>query len=572
MTVLPMSQIPLTIEDLLLQQNIITAAQASQVKLENINSGKPIDQILLERNIVPEAAVIQAKAQLLGLPFISVTGRPISPEVLNLVPESAARRYNLIPFDKDISSVSVAMADPLDLQVIQFLERRTGLQVKRYIATPTDISKTIDSQYSQNLTNVVTTALKEVSRGLPNATQNNESEQSQIIEKDASVASIVTQLIEYAIQANASDIHIEPEEKQTRVRYRLDGILHEKIILPKALHDAVLSRVKILSGLKIDERRLPQDGRFTFNLGGKEVDLRVSTLPTVYGEKAVLRLLAKSTQAPTLPELGLHGVALKVLEAQMTRPHGIIIICGPTGSGKTTTLYSILSRLSTSKVNILTIEDPVEYQIPGANQVQANPAIGLTFASALRSFLRQDPNIMLVGEIRDTETAELAIQAALTGHQVFSTLHTNSAAGALPRLLDMGTEPFLVASSVNVVVGQRILRKICPHCIVSYTPPPEITQNIQQVLGKMMPNKPVVLYKGNGCTSCGHTGYQGRTGIYEVLPVTDKITRLILERASSGDIEQQAVSEGMITLKQDGYFKALEGVTTMEEVLRVGQD
>jgi type IV pilus assembly protein PilB len=566
-----MSQVPLTIEDLLIAQGTLTAAQVSQVKLENINSGKPIDQIILERKLVPEAAIIQAKAQLLGLPFITVSGRPISPEVLNLVPESAARRYNLIPFDKDLTSVSVAMFDPLDLQVIQFLERRTGLQVKRYLATSSDITKSIESQYSQNLTSVVTTALKEVSKDQPVPGESRQ-EESQIIEKDASVASIVTQLIEYAVQANASDIHIEPEEKQTRVRYRLDGILHEKIILPKALHDAVLSRVKILSGLKIDERRLPQDGRFTFNFGGKEVDLRVSTLPTVYGEKAVLRLLAKSTLAPTLPELGLHGVALKVLEAQMSRPHGIIIICGPTGSGKTTTLYSILSKLSTAKVNILTIEDPVEYQIPGANQVQANPAIGLTFASALRSFLRQDPNIMLVGEIRDTETAELAIQAALTGHQVFSTLHTNSAAGALPRLLDMGTEPFLVASSVNVAVGQRILRKICPHCQVSYNPPPEIVQNIQQVLGKMLPNKPIVLYKGNGCPSCGHTGYQGRTGIYEVLPVTEKITRLILERASTGDIEQQAVQEGMITLKQDGYFKALEGVTTMEEVLRVGQD
>ncbi|MBI2017986.1 type II/IV secretion system protein, partial [Candidatus Daviesbacteria bacterium] len=463
----------------------------------------------------------------------------------------------------------VAMSDPLDLQVIQFIEKKTGLKVVQYLGFEGDILKAISTQYSQNLTSEVTSALKEVSSFTKQ--EEIEANQPEVI-REAPVSNIVNQLLEYAVKTKASDIHIEPEENQTRVRYRIDGILHEKVILPKKVHDALVSRVKILSHLKIDERRLPQDGRFSFEFGGQEVDLRVSTLPTVYGEKAVLRLLPKSEQAPTLPELGLRGNALKNLEVQILRPHGIIVICGPTGSGKTTTLYSLLSRLSTTKVNVLTIEDPVEYQIPGANQVQVNPQIGLTFASALRSFLRQDPNIMLVGEIRDTETAELAIQAALTGHEVFSTLHTNTASGALPRLLDMGIEPFLLASAINCIVGQRILRKLCDHCRVSYNPPPEVIENIKQTLGNLLPNKPIVLYKGAGCSQCSHTGYQGRTGIYEVMVVSEKIMKLTLERASSGALEKESITEGMITMKQDGYLKVLEGITSFEEVLRVAQD
>jgi type II secretory ATPase GspE/PulE/Tfp pilus assembly ATPase PilB-like protein len=292
----------------------------------------------------------------------------------------------------------------------------------------------------------------------------------------------------------------------------------------------------------------------------------------VFGEKIVMRLLPKSTKPPSLTDLGIRAGALKSLETQMLRPHGIILITGPTGSGKTTSLYAILSKLSTAKVNILTIEDPVEYQIVGANQVQVNAQVGLTFATALRAFLRQDPNIILVGEIRDTETADLAIQAALTGHQVFSTLHTNSAAGALPRLLDMGAEPFLVASAVNAIIGQRILRKICSHCRVAFTPAPEVVDSFKNTLGAMMPTKGVQMYKGNGCAECANTGYQGRTGIYEALVVTEKLSRLVLERASSSEIEKQSIADGMITMKQDGYLKVLEGITTLEEVLRVAQD
>ncbi len=558
------------IEDILLTQGVLKPDQVSAVKLESINSGQPSEKIILEHNFASTEQIAQARAQQLGIPFVNLAGKGIDPEVLNLIPEPVARRYKLIPFHIEGDGISVAMADPLDLQVVQFIEKKSGKRIHRFLALPEDILTSINDQYSQNLTTDVVSALKEVGN-VPDEEKTSEFDQTEVI-REAPVSNIVTQLLEYAVKTKSSDIHIEPEETQTRVRFRIDGILHEKVLLPKKVHDAVISRVKILSGLKIDERRLPQDGRFTFESHGAEIDLRVSSLPTVFGEKIVLRLLPKATKPPTLQDLGLRGMALKNLETQMLRSHGVILVCGPTGSGKTTTLYSILSKLSTTKVNVLTVEDPVEYHIYGANQVQVNPTIGLTFASALRSFLRQDPNIILVGEIRDTETAELAIQAALTGHQVFSTLHTNSASGALPRLLDMGIEPFLLASAINAVEGQRILRKVCSYCRYTYTPPPEVEQNIEQVLGPLLSKKPVILYKGKGCKQCGNVGYLGRTGIYEVLPISEKIMKLILKRASTKEIEDQAVSEGMITLKQDGYLKAVEGETTLEEVLRVAQD
>jgi len=359
----------------------------------------------------------------------------------------------------------------------------------------------------------------------------------------------------------------------------VDGILQERLVLPKRLHDAVVSRIKILADMKIDEKRVPQDGRFNFKMGEAEVDLRVSTLPTVHGEKIVMRLLKKSGGIPTMPELGLRGLALNNLDTNIARPHGIILVTGPTGSGKTTTLYAVLSKLNNARVNIMTLEDPVEYEIAGVNQVQINPTAGLTFATGLRSFLRQDPNIILVGEIRDRETTELAIQAALTGHLVFSTLHTNNASGAIPRLLDLGAEPFLIVSSLNAVVGQRIARKVCPTCKEEYDPEEAVKKDIMSVLGQLLvKDKPVKLYRGSGkagaapCTACGGSGYLGRIGIFEVLPVSSEVSKLISTRAPMEDIQNIAIGEGMTTLKQDGYIKALEGTTTIEEVLRVGQD
>ncbi len=559
------------IEDVLLKQGLLTPAQLTSLKVEAMNSGQTTEKLLIEHNLVPEDKIYSARAELLKVPFIKLDNIGVSTEVLNYIPEAVARRYHLVPFDKKDGALHVAMADPLDLQVIQFIEKKSGLRIVPYLAIPEQILKAVNEQYSQNLTSDVTSALKEVNSFQSQADEAPE-QQAEVI-KEAPVANIITQLMEYAVKSKSSDVHIEPLEDKTRVRYRIDGILHEKVILPRAVHDALVSRIKILSNLKIDEKRLPQDGRFSYTSGNTIYDLRVSVIPTIYGEKVVMRILPKNTNPPTLQELGLRGTALKNLEGQLTRPHGIVLVCGPTGSGKTTTLYSILTRLSTAKVNILTIEDPVEYKIPGANQIQANAEIGLTFAAALRSFLRQDPNIMLVGEIRDTETAELAIQAALTGHSVFSTLHTNSAAGAPPRLLDMGVEPFLLASSINAVEGQRILRKICTHCKTSYDPPKEVADNIRRVLGNLLPtNTGMKLYKGAGCAECGGTGYTGRVGIYEVLIVSPTIMNLILQRATAHDIEEQAIKEGMITLKQDGYMKVLEGMTTLEEVLRVAED
>src|SRR5260221_621354 len=397
-----------------------------------------------------------------------------------------------------------------------------------------------------------------------------------MIIKEAPIAKIVSTILEYAVNSRASDVHIEPMDDRMRVRYRIDGILYERLTLPKTVQEAVISRIKILSEMKIDEHRSPQDGRFNFKVDDKEVDLRISVLPTSFGEKIEMRLLRKSGGVPSLEELGLTGASLRNLETAMLRPHGIIIVVGPTGSGKTTTLYSVLNKLNTTRVNIVSLEDPVEYEMPGINQVQINDAVGLTFAAGLRSFLRQDPNIILVGEIRDKETTDLAIQAALTGHLVFSTLHTSDAAGVLPRLLDLGAENFLLASTMNAAVGQRIVRKICATCKETYTPAAKIIEEMKLVLGPLFPpnllNTNIQLYKGKGCEKCGDSGYLGRVGIFEVLPISEKIGKLILEHPDADSISKESIAEGMITMKQDGYLKVLSGVTTIEEVLRVAQE
>jgi type II secretory ATPase GspE/PulE/Tfp pilus assembly ATPase PilB-like protein len=463
------------------------------------------------------------------------------------------------------------MADPLDLSAIEFIEQKTGLSVKPTAAEAGKIEDLIQTRYTSSLTQEVTEALKDVDPGKKVVT-NLEPSRGGFI-REEKVAEIVSHILDFAMKSRASDIHIEPEESATRVRYRIDGILQEKLTIPRELHDSLISRIKILGGMKIDEKRLPQDGRFNFKGDTQEVDLRVSSLPTSWGEKIVMRLLKKTGGVPELSELGLRGLGLKNLQDAILRPHGIILICGPTGSGKTTTLYSVISKLNTPKVNIMTLEDPIEYKMQGVNQVQINPTVGLTFASGLRSFLRQDPNIILVGEIRDKETADLAIQASLTGHLVFSTLHTNDAAGALPRLLDMGAEPYLLASSMTCIVAQRVVRKIHEDCKEAYTPDPKIVQDVSSVLGNLwQPKADAKFYKGKGDPECGNSGYYGRVGLFETLPVTEKISKLILQRSSAMDIQKQAKEEGMIDLKEDGYLKVTEGITTVEEVLRVAQE
>ncbi len=561
--------------DALVALKTLDQKTADTIRIELVQSGQNIEDYLLKKNLINEIQFNEAKAKALGVPFVTLAGKGVSPEVVNFIPEPVARRYIIFPFDFDgaNNAVLVAMEDPFDLQVIEFLEQKTGKRIKPYLAIKGDILAAVDERYAQSLGAEVTAALKETIT--PEIRTVEAGRLGEII-KEAPIAKIVSTLLEFAVKNRVSDIHIEPQEGKTRVRYRIDGILHEKLALPRSVHAAVISRIKILSDMKIDEKRIPQDGRFNFRMGSEEVDLRVSTLPTVNGEKIVMRLLKKTGGIPTLNELGLRGLAVKRLEENILRPHGIILVTGPTGSGKTTTLYSVLSRLNTAKVNIVTLEDPVEYQIAGINQVQINPGAGLTFANGLRAFLRQDPNIILVGEIRDSETTGLAIQAALTGHLVFSTLHTNNASGALPRLLDMGAEPFLVTSALNCAVGQRITRKICTFCKVDYDPLPEVLVDIKKILGKLYQpvetGGKVKLFHGKGCPECNSTGYSGRVGIFEVLPISPIIAKMILERSSSADVEIKAIEEGMISMKQDGYMKVLEGVTTIEEVLRVAQD
>ncbi len=562
-----------SISEVLYSDHLLTKEQFDEIRVKSASEGISDEEIIKKGKYVSDEKFAEAKAKLLGIPFIVLDTISFSPQAISFLSRAVAERFSIIPFlyDDQTKTLSMAMANPVDLDAISFVKQKTGLEIKSFAAAPIEVQRAIDQQYRQELVGEVGQAIKETEEfSKPRVVESTDINK---IIKEAPIAKIVSTILEYAVNSRASDVHIEPQEDRVRVRYRIDGILYDRLSLPKTVQDAVISRIKILSEMKIDEHRTPQDGRFNFKVDEKEVDLRISVLPTVFGEKIVMRLLRKSGGLPTLNELGLTGGTLKSLESAILRPHGIIIVCGPTGSGKTTTLYSILSRLNTTRVNIMTLEDPVEYQIAGINQVQINPAVGLTFASGLRSFLRQDPNIILVGEIRDGETADLAIQAALTGHLVLSTLHTSNASGALPRLIDLGAESFLLASTMNGILGQRIVRKICSHCKQSYSPPAQIIDEMKSVLGNLFPaTNEVKLYKGKGCEHCGNSGYQGRVGIFETLSVNEKVSSLVLEKADSGTIEKEAVSQGMITMKQDGYIKALQGLTTIEEVLRVAEE
>ncbi len=570
-----------TLADVLQEKGKITEKQAKEVKLLHLQSDKSLEEVLLKDNLASKKEIFQAKSELYNIPFVDLEKEGFSPVSLSYVPKSVAERYTLIPFkvDENDKVLSVAMADPLDLETIEFLEKKTEMRIEAHFGLPEQIEQMVATHYEQELTSQVKEALgetKKTKEELPDL------DNLEKVIREAPIAKVVSTILQFAMRSRASDVHIEPMEDDTRVRYRIDGILQEKLVLPKKIHEAVVSRIKILAGLKIDERRVPQDGRFSFTSNGEEVDLRVSTAPTVYGEKVVMRLLKKEQKVPSLPELGLRGRALQNIKNGIDNPQGLIIVCGPTGSGKTTTLYSALDDVSIVKVNTMTIEDPVEYQIEGVNQVQVNPQAGLTFSSALRSFLRQDPDIIMVGEIRDEETTQLSIHAALTGHLVFSTLHTNSAAGAPPRLIDMGAEPFLLVSSLTLVVAQRVLRRICPDCKESFQPDQEMKDDIKAVLGDMYQptvenqtketkEKDLTLWRGKGCDACEGTGYRERIGIFEVMPITDKIAKLIVEKSAASEIEKLSRSEGMLTMKQDGYLKALEGITTIEEVLRVAE-
>ncbi|MBF8280250.1 MAG: ral secretory pathway protein E, type IV pilus assembly protein PilB [Candidatus Magasanikbacteria bacterium] len=552
------------LKKILVEPEFISDKQFSIAKAEAERDNKNIIDVIVARNYLPDENLGQLLSDAKGYPFVDLRKTVASDILLKLVPENAARALRAIPFELGKDGLHVAMADPEDLGAILLLEKKTGDNVVPYFATERDISESLDRYrrgLREELKDIIAAAAKTAASG---------------VERETPVITVVDKLLEYGYVNKASDVHIEPFEDKTLVRYRIDGILHDMVNLPKNIHDFVVTRVKILSKLRTDEHASAQDGKLQFNSDGQRVDVRVSVAPTVLGEKVVMRILAEKARRFTLEEIGLSERDLVVMRDQMNKPWGMILATGPTGCGKTTTLYAMLQILNTRERNISTIEDPVEYQMTGINQIQVNPKTNLTFASGLRSILRQDPNIIMVGEIRDAETAGIAVNAALTGHLVLSTLHTNDAPTTLPRLLDMGVEPFLVASTVNVAIAQRLVRKICSHCIFSYNPnedemrmlnrDPKIVALFKKAGAKEA--KSTVLYRGKGCAVCGHTGHHGRLALFEVMVISEKMRKLIVDRADADQLRVAAVAEGMTLMIEDGVKKVLNGETTLEEVLR----
>lgn len=580
---------PSNFEQFLSEHGFLTKAQLARLQKsvsselgERASEATPEDiaQLILAGHLLDEEDVAKAKAAFLNLPYVDLRKISVLPEVLNTIPEESRNFYRMVPFELQGRDLKVALIDPANLQALEaleFLGQKANYQIHIYVASQTSVDtarsgpKSIKSVVGEALQDI---QIKEKAEQEIRLTTEKQAP-AQVVE-EAPIIKIVDVILSNAIEADASDIHIEPSENDVRVRYRIDGILHTSLRLPKTVLAAIVSRIKILSNLKIDEQRLPQDGRFHIEFGNKSVDMRVSTLPLMYGEKVVMRILDKTASVPTLEQLGLRGLALKWVKENILKTHGVFLITGPTGSGKSTTLYSILTIRNTTEVNIVTLEDPVEYFISGVNQSQINPDIGLTFASGLRSILRQDPNIVMVGEIRDEETAELAVHAALTGHLVFSTLHTNNAVGALPRLINMGIEPFLLSASVNLIMAQRLVRKLCEKC----KQPQELTAMAKQEIEKTIVGIPKEYLEGldlknfkalqpKGCSECGGVGYKGRIGIFEVVPLTTELQELIFSKAPAFKIYEAALKLGIITMKQDGMAKVLHGETTLEEIVRV---
>ena len=575
------------LKSFLADAGLVSAKDFDAADKEAKGSGKPVGDILISKGSIGEDELRRTYAYILGIPFVSLLGSTIKYDVLSLIPEPVARRNNIIAFSKKGDELEVAMLDTDDLAAIDFIKKKTHLKVLPRL-TDVESIKSALKQYQQglkdNLGDVIgreTAALEKTAAELAAAGEGNEVDLKEMAEGVPAVR-IVDTLIRHANAQNASDIHIEPLEESLLIRYRIDGILHDAMELPKHAAAAITARIKILANMRLDEHRLPQDGRFGAESGGEKISFRVSILPTYYGEKIVMRLLHDSISGFTLESIGFHGGGLEGMHEAMRKTTGMVLACGPTGAGKSTTLYTLLDIVNTPDVNISTIEDPIEYQMPRINQTQVRPEIGFTFANGLRSLVRQDPDIVMVGEIRDKETASLAINAALTGHLVFSTLHTNSAAGAVARLLDMGVEPFLLVSTLRVIIGQRLVRKLAPDkekYELSRDEQAQLERIIDTgtVLRALKEEKAVAANatwknisfckpKENGQTP---SGYSGRVGIYEVLPMTSTIKELVMKNATGDDIEKQARSEGMLTMSEDGIFKAAQGVTTIEEVLRV---
>ncbi len=553
--------LPETLRDIILKSGFISPKDFDQATKTSEELSRNLTDVLIYRGLISEDVLGQLVAEYFKVPFIKLSSKVIPLDVLELIPEEAATSFRILPFAKEGSIVDLAMEDPSDLEAREFVKRKTGLTTKVFYANSPDLGSGL-GQYKRNIKEVFTKIIEEnIQRSSVKAAD------AATQASDVPIIKILDTILEFGTAEGASDIHFEVLESVFLVRFRIDGVLRDILTLPKTMHAAIVARIKILAQLKIDEHRIPQDGRFKFKIKESFIALRVSILPAFFGENIVLRILAESARPLSLEELGLTGHNLDLVKSNIKKPHGMILVTGPTGSGKTTTLYSVLNILNTTEVKMCTIEDPVEYGINRVNQTQINPPAGLTFAAGLRSLLRHDPDIIMVGEIRDKETAEMAIHSSLTGHLVLSTLHTNDAAGAIPRLLDMGAEGFLVASTVNLVIAQRLVRKICTTCIESYDLTPDMVEYISRFIDKEELQKK--FYRGKGCTECHKKGYKGRIGVFEILEVNEQIRELILKRVSAEEITQKAIEFSMIPLLRDGINKASGGITTLEEVLRV---
>ena len=574
---------------LLTEEGLVDASVLKTAEDDAVKTNKPLFAILTEQGVVDDELLTHAIAQVSGVPYVNLSNSIIDQDVLALLPEDIAERFMAVPLAEVQNRLAVAMIDANNVQAVDYLANRIQRPIKVFMASESGVRHVLD-QYRTDLSSVDVAAVasqEEASKAAENDIKT--------IVQDSPISRALTACrapADHLLEARASDVHIEPLEKSLKIRCRIDGVLREIMQLPKSIEPALVSRIKILSNLKIDEHRIPQDGQFTVKVAGKEVDLRIAISPVVWGEQVVIRLLDKSGNTFDIEQMGYAGRALRMIRKGIRKPNGMILTSGPTGSGKSTSLYALIKEIKDESINIVTLEDPVEYKMDGVNQIQVNGDVGLTFATGLRSILRQDPNVIMVGEIRDAETANLAVQAALTGHLVFSTLHTNSAAGVLPRLLDMNIEPFLIASTVNTIIGQRLVRRVAAKRDTYLSSPLE-TQNIIQTVGHLLPKTKAdvarvsadlgykdlplagqtayTLVKGRD-TPQTPRGYSGRAGLYEVMDVTEEIQKLITARATSADIQRKAVEQGMITMRQDGYLKALQGITTLEEVNRVAAD
>jgi type IV pilus assembly protein PilB len=547
--------------DILLEGGLVNAAQLEVAHAEQERVGRALGRVLIEQGVLTESQLVEALSAQIGLRYVDLSDFPVDGSAIGRVPGAVCRRHSAMPIGFEDGKLLVAMADPANVFALDDIRSLTGMDVKPVVATRGDLAAAVDRYYRAD------SDLDDLTSVMDSLEEEDDLSKVKEIVEDAPIVKYVNLLITQAIQDRASDIHLEPGEHDLRVRFRIDGVLHEIMRSPKAIQSGVISRLKIMADINIAERRIPQDGRLSVNAHGKKIDLRVATLPTVWGEKVVMRILDNSTARLDLADLGFSEGNYERYSRSFSKPYGMILVTGPTGSGKSTTLYATLNILSRPEVNVITVEDPVEYRLAGINQVQVNPKAGLSFASALRSILRSDPDIVLIGEIRDHETAQIAVEAALTGHLVLSTLHTNDSPSAIPRLTEMGIEPFLVGSALDAILAQRLARRLCKKCKEAYVPTAEM---LVQARFPWDSSEPLpTLYRHVGCSACSKTGYKGRLALHEVMVVSEDIERMAVEHSSATAIGEVARAEGMVTLRDDGLAKVLAGTTSLEEILRV---